>query len=91
MQGDFIRELVTRLLAEAKREGTLTETAAQEVERQFRHDYRGAKYVVCVRPRQAVIEKKESMVKDYLANDPVEVITKRHGVSRATLYRYLKE
>ena len=89
MQGDYIHELVTRLVSEAKREGTLTESAALRVENQFRVEYQGARYVISVNPVRRY-EKKNAIVKEYINNDPVDMIKKRHGVSRATIYRYLK-
>lgn len=94
MKIDAIHDLITRLLAAAQREGAFTESVALEVERQFRHDYKGAEIVVSERPRrqiaQTIAEKQVAVVSDYLADRPVEEITRHHGISRATLYRYLK-
>jgi DNA-binding NarL/FixJ family response regulator len=86
----MIHELITRLLAAAQREGSLTESLAIEVERQFRHDYKGAEIVVSERPRGRLVEKQAVVVNAYLEGKPVEEITRHHGISRATLYRYLK-
>lgn len=94
MSCDAIHDLITRLLAAAQREGSLTESLAIEVERQFRHDYKGAEIVISERPRRqitmSIAEKQSAVVSDYLADKPVDEITRHHGISRATLYRYLK-
>jgi len=91
MQVDLVRELITRLVDAAQREGTLTEAIALQVEASFRQQYHGARCEISMRPRHRSVEKKEVVVREYLDGEPVERITKRHGVSRATLYRYLKK
>jgi len=91
MKVDAVRDLITRLLEAAHREGTFTESVALEVERQWRMEYRGTEISVSYKPladRQAA---RAAPVQDYLDNKPVEEITRRHGISRATLYRYLKK
>ena len=90
LSGDLIRDLIQRLLEAAGREGTFTESVALEVERQWRQDNRGEQYTICAKPRPDD-ETKAAAVADYLQNRPVEEITSRHNISRATLYRYLKK
>lgn len=90
LHGDLIRDLIQRLLEASSREGSFTESVALEVERQWRQDNRGEQYTVCAKPRPAD-ETKAAAVADYLQNRPVEEITSRHNISRATLYRYLKK
>lgn len=89
LNGDVIRDLIQRLLVAASREGTFTEAVAIEVERQWRQDNRGEQYTICAKPRPDD-ETKAAAVADYLDNRPLEEITGRHNISRATLYRYLK-
>ena len=90
MQVDLVRELITRLVDAAQREGTLTEAIALQIEVSFRQEYHGARCEISTRPRYRNVEEKGVVVREYLGGEPVEHITKRHGISRATLYRYLK-
>jgi len=90
MNVDVVRELINRLLDVSNREGTLTESMAREVERSFRHDFNGEKFYI-KRSGESPEEKQTAVVTDYLAGQPVEQITKHHGISRAALYRHLKK
>lgn len=87
---DIVRELINRLLEAAHREGSFTESVAREVERSFRSEYRGATCEVHESPRALLPEKQSAVVDAYLEGRPVDEITKHHGISRATMYRYLK-
>ena len=89
MRVDLVRELIDRMLAASQREGTLTEDIAIQIERQFRQEYRGATCEIYERPRLPN-ERKEAAVSAYLAGQTVDEISSEYGVSRATLYRYLK-
>jgi len=88
---DLVRELIDRVLAASQREGSLTESIALEIERSFRHEYAGAECVIREHPRYKSQQKCTAVVSDYLADMPVDRITTEHGISRATLYRYLKK
>ena len=83
---DVVSELINRMLDAANREGGLTESLAREVERAFRHEFSGEKFYVKREPTP----KKTAAVTDYLSGQPLEQITKHHGISRATLYRHMK-
>lgn len=91
MKTDAVRDLVTRLLDAARREGTFTESVALEVERQWRMEYRGTKISVSYKPLADHHAWRAAPVQDYLVGKPIEEITRNHGISRATLYRYLKK
>lgn len=91
MQVDVIRELIDRILAATQREGTFTESMALEIERSFRREFNGAECYVKERTETSIAARREAVVSAYLADKPVEEITKHHGISRATLYRYLKK
>lgn len=88
---DMVRELIARLLDASQREGMLTEAVAIEIEKQFRHEYHGATCEIYERSRALLPGKKAAVVTAYLGGQPVDEITRAHGVSRATLYRYLKK
>ena len=90
MRVDLVRELIDRLLEVSQREGTLTESLAIEIEMQFRQEYHGTTYVIS--NNRASLPKKQSAAIDaYLRGQPVDEITRAQGISRATLYRYLKK
>ncbi len=91
MRVDLVRELIDRIMAASQREGTLTEAIAIEIEQQFRQEYRGAVCEIHPSPRAMLPQKREAVTAAYLAGQPVDEITRAHGVSRATLYRYLKK
>ncbi len=56
-----------------------------EVKREF-----GGDELYIRKPERDDARTREAVRRDYLANQPIESITARHGVSRATLYRYIK-
>lgn len=90
IQPDLIRELINRLLEAANREGSFTESVALEVERSFRRDFNGAECYVKERTEARLAEKQAIVVDAYLQGQPVDQIVRENGISRATLYRYLK-
>lgn len=53
-------------------------------------DYGGERSYIPKQGRSDPI-KEAAVKKDYLNNLPEQEITSRHGISRATLYRYLKK
>lgn len=91
MKVDAVRELINRLIEAAQREGTFTESVALEVERQWRMKYRDTEINVSYRPLADREAQRASVVSDYLEGKPINEVTRRNGISRATLYRYLKK
>lgn len=91
MRVDVVRELIDRLIEASGREGQLTESIALEVERSFRAEFKGETYEIYEKPRAQQAQRKAVIVDAYLKGQPVEQITQHHGISRATLYRYLKK
>lgn len=91
MKADAIRDLIDRLLAASQRDGSFTESVALEIERQWRHEYHGADIHVSYKPLSDRRAARAAPVRDYLDGKPVGEITRHHGISRATLYRYLKK
>lgn len=89
-QSDLIRELIDRLLLAARREGQLTEDLARSVEHDFRRDFNGAECYVKERTEARLAQKQAIVVDAYLQGQPVDQIVRENGISRATLYRYLK-
>ena len=88
-QVDIVRKLITRLLEAQHREGTLTESIALEVERSFRREYAGESFYVKKLPVQ-MADKQAAVTEAYLRGDHPEEIVSAEGISRRSLYRYLK-
>lgn len=89
MRVDIVRELITRILEAYSREGSFTESMAIEIERQFRFEYNGAECVVSAADKGPKANP-QAVTAAYLKGQPIDQITKENGISRATLYRYLK-
>ena len=89
MRVDIVRELILRIIEASAREGSFTESMALEIERQFRFEYNGAECVVSAANKGPKANPK-AVTDAYLQGQPVEQITQENGISRATLYRYLK-
>lgn len=83
---DIIRWVIDRMLAH---DDSITQELALTVERESRAEWGGdtvyiAKTLACDAPdAQAVLQ-------DYVQNTPVREITRRHGISRAYLYKVIK-
>ena len=92
MKVDIVRELINRILEASAREGSFTESMALEVERAFRRDFKGFESrIISERPATYPAETRQTVVASYLEGQPVDQITRENGISRATLYRYLKK
>lgn len=91
MKIDIVRELINRLLTAAGREGSLTESVALEVEKRFRQEFSGESFYIKRRSLEEEEGKRIAVVKAYLESSasPSE-IAEENGVSRKTMYRYLK-
>jgi transcriptional regulator of acetoin/glycerol metabolism len=91
MRVDIVRELITRILEASSREGSFTESMALEVERAFRRDFKGCEGYIGERPASFPKTTQATVVAHYLEGRPIDQITQENGISRATLYRYLKK
>jgi Mor family transcriptional regulator len=83
---DIVRDIIERLMAH---EPSITEEIALRVEAEVRQTWGGAEvYVPKEAKRQSRV--REAVVKDALSTMSTAEIQRRHGVSRATIYRLLK-
>lgn len=90
MDVDIVRELINLLLEAASREGTLSESIAIEVEKRFRQQHSGETFYIR-RNGEDVETRKKTVIKTYLNTDTsTKDFTRQNGISRSTLYRYLK-
>jgi transcriptional regulator of acetoin/glycerol metabolism len=89
---DIVHEMIERAKLRIAESFGLPEEVADLlnlIEHEIKREYGGAQMVVH-RPRADTAAKVDKVRADYLSNVPVEEISSRHGISRATLYRYLK-
>lgn len=89
---DIVHELIEMAKARiAERFGLPDEVAdvLNLLEAEFKHAHGGVSATVH-KPRPDVEAKAASVTRDYLAGVAERDIQDRHGISRATMYRYLK-
>lgn len=86
-----LHDLIMRFVQAAHRDGTFTESVAIEIERQWRLDYDCTTIYVSQMPDFERTKRRQDVVSQYIEGHDIKEITKRHGISRATLYRYLKK
>lgn len=91
---DIVREIIERAKARIAEEYGLPDEVAEllgQVETEIRAEYRGERvYVSGHRVTPQIDARADAIAKAYLDDVPVEEIANRHGISRATIYRYLK-
>ena len=90
MRGDIVSELIARILEAGSREGSFTESCALEIERSFRQEFAGDEYYIASQSDALLEKKQKTAVAAYLQGKPTAAIAAENGISRATLYRYLK-
>jgi len=64
---------------------------ALELEDQIRQDWGGSEVGYIAKKRKASPQEKDAAVQEYIAGEDTKKASKQHGISRATLYRYLKK
>lgn len=87
---DIVHEVLERLKNKIASAYGLPDEVAEIfglVEREVKNDFGGDRLTV---ERWVDREKADRVRRDYLANVDEREITGRHGISRATMYRYLK-
>lgn len=83
---DIIRWVIDRMLAH---EDSITQDLALTVEREARAEW-GGDTVYIVKTCASDGPDTQAVLQDYAQNKPVGEITRRHGISRAGLYRLIK-
>lgn len=89
---DIVHEILQRAMTRiAERYGLPDEVADifNLIESEMKLEYGGQRVTVHP-PRPDPQKKAAAVARDYLADIPIEEISSRHGISRRTLYRYLK-
>jgi Mor family transcriptional regulator len=84
---DILRAIRDHLLAH---DDSITEELWLTVEREIRDEYGGQEYYIGTREKKTPDELAEKVMKDVLTDMSTKEITKRHGISRATMYRLMK-
>ena len=59
------------------------------IEREIKLEYASLRITISP-PRQDPAQKAAAITRDYLADLPVEEVASRHGISRRSVYNYLK-
>lgn len=83
---DIIRWVIDRMLAH---DDSITQDLALTVEREARIEW-GGDTVYIAKTCAADMPDAKAVLQDYAQNRPVREITRRHGISRAGLYRLIK-
>lgn len=83
---DIIRWVIDRMLAH---DDSITQELALTVEREARIEW-GGDTVYIGKTCAADVPDAQAVLQDYVQNTPVREITRRHGISRAALYRLVK-
>lgn len=88
---DIIRDLLHLVLEiSARGDGTFTEQNALQVEQQIRHQYGGDE--VYVQKTGMVVEmRKRQALEEVAQGKPLAEVSKRHGISRRTMYRLMEK
>lgn len=90
MDIDIVTDLLKRVLEySAKGDGGFTEDMALQVEKEIRNEYGGGDAYVQQPDRLTPLRKQR--VQAELKNEPPEIVSRRHGLSRSTMYRLLRK
>lgn len=90
MDADLEPDIVEVILL-ACQAGGLDENAAHAIEQNIRARYGGQRVRIPKRRKWATEEERAAVVSDVHADLPASELTRKHGISRATLYRLLKK
>lgn len=90
---DIVHFIVTETLAKQMPGCTRDqiETAAKPLLQPIHELLGGDRYYIPERSPALATDRRKSVVRDGLTDSPTEVIQRRHGVSRATIYRLMKK
>lgn len=89
MTEDKDPDIINLVLQACKAEG-LDPAIANEIEKKICEQYGGRTVYVTKKPRAQNQDKAKKIFNEGLSNKPTEQIIKENGISRATLYRYMK-
>lgn len=87
--GDIVRDLLAMAIDASRRDGAFTDATAMKIERQIRQDY-GGESIYIARSRREPSDR-EAVTRAYLDGRPIDEMRGTFGVSRATIYRWLKK
>jgi len=96
---DVIRWVIDRMMAH---EDSITQELALTVEREARAEWGGQRVDYIAKTCAADVDRRRALqgrtapateravVAAYVADQPIEAIARKHGISRATIYRMVK-
>jgi len=86
MADDIVNDMLERVRQACP---DITENQLSVIEHQIRNDWGGNE--TYIQKKRISTAQKQKAVDEYIGGRPVEVIRKKTGVSRSTLYRHLKK
>lgn len=88
---DQTPDILVLLIARVRAAGvSMSDEQAQQIESGLRNELGGLRTRIPKRRKHPTKEKREEIFQDALGDATDEEITRRHGISRRTLYNYLK-
>lgn len=91
---DIVRTIINRAkqrIAESYGLPPEVDQVLRNLEVEIKTEFKGERvYIPAPHARTALSARPEQVAQDYVNNVQVEDIASRHGISRATIYRYLK-
>jgi hypothetical protein len=89
MTADYEPDIVEVIML-ACQAGGLDSDAARLIEMQIRSDYGGLRVRIPKRKKHPTETERKAAFADGLSDMSTEAVTTKHGISRATLYRWMK-
>lgn len=84
-------DLLDYVLGKLLRKGYCTAEQAEEVRIEAERDHGGERFILRKRrSRMKELEQRQKLYLDILTDTPTDELARRHGVSRATIYRVAK-
>lgn len=84
---DIVLEVLQRVRAVS---AALTDEQANQIEADVRAEYGGMRVRIPKRKKHPTAEQRSAVYRDALTSMPDKDIQAEHGISRASLYRYVK-
>lgn len=88
LEPDIVELVLQRVLSMAP---DFSEALARQIEREIKAEHGGKRVFVPKGSKRLTHEEREALFKDGLTSMSTEEITKKHKISRATMYRAMKQ
>ena len=88
LEPDIVELVLRRVIAMAP---GFSEALASQIEREVKAEHGGKRMFVPKGSKRLTFEQREALFKDGLTNMSTEELTKKHKISRATMYHAMKQ